>query len=159
EVESLLGYDARTEGMMGQAALEVAARAMAEDRAEDQAKLADNSLIGQSMSRYRILSLLGKGGMGEVYLGEDTPLSRKVAIKLLPAEFTNDAGRVARFSQEARAASALNHPNIITIYEIGEAQAKGVSIRYIVNEYVDGETLRQRMADAPQKRLKPAEAV
>src|SRR5215813_14509151 len=61
EVESLLGYDARTEGMMGQAALEVAARAMAEDRAVDQAKLPDNSLIGQSMSRYRILSLLGKG--------------------------------------------------------------------------------------------------
>jgi serine/threonine-protein kinase len=168
EVESLLAFDAQSEGMIDQpalemAALEMAARAMAAEHAEDQAespaKSGARSLLGQSMGRYRILSLLGKGGMGEVYLGEDTPLGRKAAIKLLPAEFTNDAGRVARFSQEARAASSLNHPNIITVYEIGEAQTESGARRYIVNEYVDGETLRQRMADAPQKRLKPAEAV
>src|SRR4029434_7759535 len=82
------------------------------------------SLIGQSVGHFRILSLLGKGGMGEVWLAEDTHLSRKVAIKLLPAEFTTDAGCVRRFAQEARTASALNHPNIITIYEIGEVQQK-----------------------------------
>ncbi len=134
EVESLLAFDARSEEMIDQPALEVAARAMAAEHAEVQAeslaKSAARSLVGQSMGRYRFLSLQGKGGMGEVYLGKDTPLGRKAAIKLLPAEFTNEARRVARFAQEARAASALNHPNIITIYEIGEAQTEGGARRY-----------------------------
>ena len=111
------------------------------------------------MGAYRILSLLGKGGMGEVYLGEDVTLRRKVAIKLLPAEFTSDAVRVMRFVQEARAASALNHPNIITINAIGEAPTEGGVMRYIVNEYIDGETLRERMSDPSRKRMKPSEAV
>ena len=77
---------------------------------------------GTHLGHYRILSPLGAGGMGEVYLAEDTRLDRKVALKLLPAEFTQDADRVRRFVQEAKAASALNHPNIITIHEIGEAR-------------------------------------
>ncbi len=123
--------------------------------AEDQAR----SPVGQSVGHYRILSLLGKGGMGEVYLGEDSLLKRKVALKLLPAEFTTDAGRVRRFVQEARAASALNHPNIITIYEIGEASAEDGGMHYIVTEYVEGETLRQRMASSPHGRIEPSEAV
>ncbi|MGH9846755.1 MAG: protein kinase domain-containing protein, partial [Blastocatellia bacterium] len=101
------------------------------------------------------LALLGRGGMGEVHLALDPRLGRKVALKLLPAEFTHDRERVRRFAQEARAASALNHPNIITIHEIGEVE----NTHYIVTEYVEGETLRQRMANAPQKQMKPAEAI
>ncbi|NOT59192.1 MAG: protein kinase [Acidobacteria bacterium] len=103
-----------------------------------------------SFAHYRMLSLLGKGGMGEVWLAEDTQLGRKVAIKLLPAEFTTQPERVRRFTQEARAASALNHPNIITIHEIGEAATAAGSAHYIVTEYVDGETLRQRMQGVSQ---------
>ncbi len=88
--------------------------------------------------RYSIISFLGVGGMGEVYLAEDTKLGRKVAIKTLPAEFTNDKERLRRFNHEARAASALNHPNLLTIHEIGsEAGA-----HFIAAEYIDGETLR-----------------
>jgi serine/threonine protein kinase/Flp pilus assembly protein TadD len=93
--------------------------------------------------------------MGEVHLALDARLGRKVAIKLLPAEFTTDAERVRRFAQEARAASSLNHPNIITIYEIGEAEGA----HYIVTEFVEGETLRQRLTAAPQQRMKLAEAI
>ena len=91
------------------------------------------------LSHYRIVSKLGAGGMGEVWLAEDTRLDRKVAIKVLPAEFTQDAERVRRFMQEARAASALNHPNIITVHDIGECEAG----RFIVMEMVTGRTLRR----------------
>jgi serine/threonine protein kinase len=93
--------------------------------------------------------------MGEVHLALDTRLNRKVAIKLLPAEFTSNAERVTRFEQEARAASALNHPNIMTVYEIGEVEQR----RYIVTEYIEGETLRQRIAGAPQRRIRLSEAL
>jgi len=120
---------------------------------------AGSPLSQSSFSHYRMLSLLGKGGMGEVWLSEDTQLGRKVAVKLLPAEFTTDAGRVRRFTQEARAASALNHPNIITIHEICEAATEAGSAHYIVMEYVEGETLRQRITGAPQHRIEPPEAI
>ena len=90
------------------------------------------------LSHYRLISQIGAGGMGEVYLAEDTRLERRVAIKLLPAGVTKDPSRVRRFEQEARAASALNHPNIVTIHEIGEAEVG----RFIVLEYVKGHTLR-----------------
>jgi serine/threonine protein kinase len=79
-------------------------------------------MIGETLSHYRIISKIGSGGMGDVYLAEDTRLDRKVAVKVLPAGLTRDASRVRRFEQEARAASALNHPNIVTIHEIGEAE-------------------------------------
>src|SRR5215467_7559130 len=94
------------------------------------------------LSHYRIIAKLGAGGMGEVWLAEDTRLKRKVALKLLPAELTADAERVRRFEQEAQAASALNHPNIITVYDIGECEAG----RFIVMELVAGRTLRTVIA-------------
>ncbi len=92
---------------------------------------------------YKILSPIGKGGMGEVYLAEDTKLDRKVAIKFLNEEFSKDADKLGRFVQEAKAASALNHPNILTVYEIGEADGKN----YIATELIDGKTLRDHISD------------
>src|ERR1017187_10318438 len=93
------------------------------------------------VAHYRILSLLGAGGMGEVYLAHDTKLGRKVALKILSARFTGDPGRVSRFQLEARAASALNHPNILTIHDIGQAE----TVHFIATEYIEGQTLRQRL--------------
>ncbi|HJQ68737.1 MAG TPA: protein kinase [Blastocatellia bacterium] len=107
---------------------------------------------GTRIGHYKILAMLGKGGMGEVYLAQDTKLDRKVALKLLSAGFTQREDRVQRFQQEARAASALNHPNIITIYEIGETD----STHFIATEFIDGETLRQRLNHA---RMSPREVV
>ncbi len=107
---------------------------------------------GTLIGRYEVLSLLGAGGMGEVYLAADRQLRRKIALKLLPADFTTDRDRLRRFEQEACAASALNHPNIITIHEIGAA----AGAHFIVGEYVEGETLRERMAREP---LEVADAV
>lgn len=108
--------------------------------------------LGCRVSDYEILDLLGIGGMGQVYLARDQRLNRRVALKILPKMFMQNAERVHRFQLEARAASALNHPNILTIHEIG--QHAGVS--FIVTEYVEGETLRQRLAGGP---LKPTEAL
>ena len=102
-------------------------------------------MIGQTISHYRILNKLGAGGMGEVYLAEDERLGRKLAIKILPDRFTQDADRVRRFEQEARAASALNHPHIITIYEIGRIAGEIGNLHFIATEFIEGETLRQRM--------------
>jgi serine/threonine protein kinase/Tfp pilus assembly protein PilF len=96
----------------------------------------------QQISHYRVERLIGAGGMGEVYLAEDDRLRRKVALKLLPARFTKDEERVRRFQREARAASALNHPNIITIYDIGESEG----VHYIATEYIDGVTLREKIS-------------
>jgi eukaryotic-like serine/threonine-protein kinase len=107
------------------------------------------SPVGRRIGPYQVVSQLGRGGMGEVYLAEDSRLGRKVAIKLLPAKFTADAGRVRRFEQEARASSSLNHPNIITVHDIGEIEGK----HYLVEEFIDGQTLRQLLNDAPQQRL------
>lgn len=98
-------------------------------------------MLSHQLSHYRILEKLGAGGMGEVYLAEDVKLRRKLALKILPAEFTQDQERVARFEQEARAASALNHPNIITIYEVGEDQGR----HFIATEFIAGHTLRQHL--------------
>src|ERR671937_787645 len=96
---------------------------------------------GTRLDRYEILSPLGRGGMGEVYLAQDTRLRRKVALKLLPAQFTQDEDRLRRFEQEAYAASALNHPNIITIHEIGQVDGSHL----IVTEFIEGQTLRQKV--------------
>src|SRR5687767_2641991 len=93
------------------------------------------------ISRYRIISKIASGGMGAVYLASDTRLNRKVALKILPAEVVNSRDRLQRFEQEAQAASALNHPNILTIYEIG---ADG-DTHFIATEFIEGETLRRRL--------------
>jgi len=96
---------------------------------------------GTRLGPYEVIGLLGKGGMGEVYHARDTRLGRKVALKVLSADFTQNEDRVKRFQQEARAASALNHPNIITIYDVGEID----SSHFIATEFIEGETLRQRI--------------
>lgn len=90
---------------------------------------------------YKIIALIGSGGMGEVYRARDTRLLRDVALKVLPASFTNDPERLRRFEQEARAVAALNHPNIVSVYDVGQANG----VHYIVSELLEGETLRQRI--------------
>ncbi len=134
EVQSLLdAYHKAEAKFLKLPALDLAAQHLAAGK--------DRSLIGQTLGSYSVISVLGIGGMGEVYLARDTRLARKVALKLLPPQFTEDAARIRRFEREARAASALNHPNIITIYEIGQIENK----HFIAAEYVDGQTLREVM--------------
>src|SRR5947207_12916420 len=98
-------------------------------------------IAGTKLGRYEIRSKIGEGGMGEVYLARDLELDRTVAIKILPETLASDQQRLQRFIQEARAASALNHPHILTIYEVGVTG----SSRFIATEFIDGETLRQRI--------------
>jgi serine/threonine protein kinase len=105
------------------------------------------SLTGEFVGRYKLLELLGRGGMGEVYLAHEPRLNRRLAIKLLPAYLDGDRERGHRFEQEARAASAISHPNVAHIYEIGEAQGR----RYITMEYVRGRTLRQALKQGPME--------
>jgi serine/threonine protein kinase/predicted ATPase len=129
EVESLVASHEEQEPFLSSPAVEVMARRLAEETTLS---------TSQQIGHYRVLSLLGRGGMGEVYLAQDTRLGRKVALKLLPTRFTQDEDRLRRFVQEAKAASALNHPHIVTIHEIGEDE----SGRFIVMELVQGQTLR-----------------
>src|SRR5262245_47446292 len=133
EVESLLRAHDKAGNYFATPAMEAAAGLLAEQK--------HPSLVGHSVSHYQVLSLIGAGGMGEVYLAEDARLGRKVALKMLPRAFTGDQERVRRFEQEARAASALNHPNILTIHEVGVAG----ETHFIATEFIDGQTLRERM--------------
>ena len=135
EVEQLLAHQEESEQYLAQSALHVSAALLAQGKPV--------TAIGRQIRHYQLLSLLGAGGMGEVWLAQDTQLERKVALKLLPAEFTRSQAHVRRFAQEAKAASALSHPNIITIHEIGETTTDSDGTHYIVTEYVEGKTLRQ----------------
>jgi serine/threonine-protein kinase len=103
--------------------------------------LAQESTVPETISHYRVIRKLGSGGMGEVYLVEDTKLRRKAALKILSLELTRNEGQLHRFEQEAIATSALNHPNILTIYEVGSEEGK----HFIATEYIEGETLRERL--------------
>ena len=133
EVESLIASHEESGSFIDKPAFEAAASLLTREKIEL------NS--GQMIGSYEVVSFISRGGMGEVYLAEDKRLGRKVALKLLPATFKSDDDRLRRFEQEARAASALNHPNIITIYEINKAAGSHV----IATEFVEGETLRSRL--------------
>src|SRR5215471_13712518 len=100
-------------------------------------------LPNATLSHYRIVSKIGEGGMGEVYLAEDTKLDRKVALKILPAELAANQDRMRRFVQEAKAAAALNHPNIAHVYEVDQVD----HISFIAMEFIDGVTLRHMIRD------------
>ncbi|MCI0387911.1 MAG: protein kinase [Acidobacteria bacterium] len=146
EVESLLAAHEDAGTFLQSPAVEAAAREIVADEFTSTVIAilpAAPQLIGQELANYRIVSLLGKGGMGEVYLAEDTRLHRKVALKLLASQFTNDADRVRRFEREARAVSALNHPSIVTIFDIGQAGG----LWFMATEFIEGRTLRQVLAE------------
>jgi serine/threonine protein kinase len=146
EVESLLAYEDQAENFIESPALEVAAKMMAEEQGA-------TVFAGQTINHYKITAPLGAGGMGEVYLAEDTKLLRKVAFKFLPAHFTQDKGHLHRFQQEARAVAALSHPNVCMIHEVVET---GEGRHCIVMEYVEGVTLRERIAE---RRMNVSEAL
>src|SRR2546427_13217467 len=109
--------------------------------------MSSSLLLGARLGRYEVKSQLGAGGMGEVYLAQDTKLDRRVALKILPADVAAHQDRMRRFVQEAKSASALNHPNIITIHEIDQTD----STHFIAMEFIDGETLRERLRKTPMK--------
>ena len=139
EVESLLKYEAQAENFIESPAIDVAAKMMADDQSAI-------VVTGQMIDHYKIVRPIGAGGMGEVYLADDTRLHRKVAIKFLPAHLTQDRKHLQRFQQEAVTVATLSHPNVCTIHEVIET---GENRHCIVMEHVEGMTLRDRIADGP----------
>src|SRR5438093_4390820 len=144
EVEALLALRQRVGSFIETPAVGIATRIIRNGQAD--------LLVGQTIGHYKISKRIGSGGMGEVYLAIDMTAGRKAALKLLPERFTGDAERLKRFQQEARALVGLNHPNILTIYEIGEDH----STHYIASELIEVETLRQRLM---RGRIEVGEAV
>jgi serine/threonine protein kinase/Tol biopolymer transport system component len=135
DVDDLLSSDEQTHVMIDQPVSGVAAELLVEHQSA--------SILGRTIGAYRFVKIVGRGGMGEVYLAHDARLDRPVAIKLLLDSFIHDSERTRRFQQEARAASSLNHPNIVTIHEVVESEG----LRFIVSEFVEGKTLRELMKE------------
>src|SRR5437667_5064205 len=144
EVETLLASDQRAGRFIEKSAVGLATKVIQNQQAD--------SLVGRTIGHYKISESIGTGGMGEVYLATDITAGRKAALKLLPLRFTGDAERLKRFKQEAHAVVGLNHPNILTVYEIGEDH----STHYIASELIEGETLRQRLK---RERMQLSEAI
>ncbi|HSB10276.1 MAG TPA: protein kinase [Blastocatellia bacterium] len=153
QVEALLESHQEAGDFIEEAPLAGAISSIVEASADETAKAdATRALTGRRVGHYEIQSLIGAGGMGEVYLARDLKLDRPVALKILPAEFIQDEAQLQRFEREARAASALNNPNIITIHEIGQEG----ELHYIATEFIQGQTLRQKLATGP---LQPREVI
>lgn len=134
EVLSLLKAQEKAEKFMENSAMNLMGKAIA----HDSSSIIDHPLIGETIGRYKVEGLLGAGGMGEVYLAYDSVLNRKFALKILPAEFVADNERLKRFQREAQTVSALNHPNIVTIYDVGSFE----DVHFIAAEYIEGKTVR-----------------
>src|SRR5207245_4112054 len=139
KVEALLGSRERAADFMETSAVGLATKVIQNRQAD--------SLVGQTIGHYKISESIGTGGMGEVYLATDVVAGRKAALKLLPMRFTGDAARLKRFQQEAHTVVGLNHPNILTVYEIGEDHL----IHYIESELIESETQRDRLAHGPMQ--------
>ncbi len=137
KVETLILSHQRAGGFIETAAAGLAVKLVEDSQAE--------LLIGHTLGHYKIDQRIAAGGMGDVYRATDIAAGREAALKILPKRFTGDAGRLRRFKQEARAVVALNHPNILTVYEVGEEQ----SVHYIASELIEGATLRERLARGP----------
>src|SRR5437773_2897606 len=139
KVEALVAFHQRPGNFIETSAVGLATKIIENGQAD--------LLVGRTIGHYKISKRIGTGGMGEVYLATDVKAGRKAALKLLPMRFTGDAERLKRFEQEAHAVVALNHQNILTVYEIGEDH----STHYIASELIEGETLRQRRARGPMQ--------
>jgi serine/threonine-protein kinase len=150
EVAALLDCDEQATQFLEAPALAVVAKQLAAEQ-----KVAAPSIAGRKVGAYELLASLGKGGMSEVYLARDPRLDRRVALKLLPPAFTADPERIRRLEQEARSLSALNHPNIVTIYEIGQTADE----HYLVEEFVEGKTLRQLLSELPSQQMTASQTV
>src|ERR1044072_6760539 len=145
EVEALLAADADNDDFLSSPAYEFVEGMLADEPSE--------FLAGQKIGRFEIKCSLGAGGMGQIYLAHDEKLDRKIALKLIPREFATDPHRVHRFEQEARAASALNHPNVCVIHDVGKTET---GRHFIAMEHIQGITLRDQLARGT---FKPLEAL